>query len=320
MTPEPETVPPAEKAPACPLCGGEKSAVTGQLSGGELRALWKANKYEFTPEAWGKIRENFLAEKWQCAACGFTFFDPSLAGNEAFYRQLERAGYFSSERPEFARTLQFAQKKFLRRILDVGCGSGSFLDLAKKAGCDASGLELNRAAAEKARAKGHKIFDRLLHELDRGEVGGNFDLITFFQVLEHVGDPVAVVKQAAAFLNSGGCISIAVPSEEGMYRLAPWDPSQWPPHHVSRWRLKDFEQLARAGGLRLVASGGDILLGAGWEQLWKQNNRLAAVLGKPVRWGGDALPAMLSFVYRKTGMKHFFPHWGSSIYAYLQKN
>jgi SAM-dependent methyltransferase len=146
-----------------------------------------------------------------------------------------------------------------------------------------------------------------------------FDLITFFQVVEHLPDPVTTLKQATALLNPGGYISVAVPSADGVYRLVPWDPHQWPPHHISRWHLKDFGQLARAVPLRLVESGGDILVGSQLEYFWNLHNRLAPALGEPPRWGRETLPAVISFLYRKTGMKFVFPKWGCSIYACFQK-
>jgi SAM-dependent methyltransferase len=310
---------PPDPSPNCPLCGNAKNGVAEQLTGVQLRQLWQRLGHEFTPDAWGQILEHFSVNLYHCRGCGFAFFDPSLTGNEAFYRQLEHAQYYTPDRPEFLRTLQFAGKKGLRRILDVGCGSGSFLDLAKQAGHKASGIELNGQAAAKARTKGHVVFEKLLHELNPSQTGGAFDLITLFQVLEHLSDPVGVMKQASAFLTPGGFISIAVPSDEGVYRLTPLDPHQWPPHHVSRWRRKDFAQLARATEMKLVECGGDLLLGSGIEQFWKLHNSLAPVMGRRGYPGGELLPRMISFVYRKTGLKLIFPRWGNSLYGYFQK-
>lgn len=306
-------------AQGCLLCGREDPTVIKRLTGTQLRSLWRRINHEFTADAWGKMSPDYSVEMRRCGGCGFVFFDPELAGGEAFYRQLEREGYYSPTNPEFARTNEFAKRQGLRRVLDVGCGSGFYLDLARAGGLETCGLELNTAAAEKARARGHKIFTRLLHELDPQEVG-RFDLITLFQVLEHVPDPVSVMKQAAGFLNPGGYISIAVPSAEGVYRLCPWDPHEWPPHHISHWRLKDFEQLAAASGLKLAGCGGDILVGSLIENFWRLHNQLAPVLKQPARLGGEMLPKLISFLYRKTGMKFVFPHWGSSIYGYFQKH
>src|SRR5207302_8696663 len=115
-----------------------------------------------------------------------------------------------------------------------------------------------------------------------------------FQVLEQVRDPVKTICKAKSLLKAGSLISIAVPSAEGLCRLAPWDPSLWPPHHVSLWRLADFPVLARAVGMDLVESGGDILLGGGLEQRWRLHNRLAPVVGKSPLPGGAWLPSLIS--------------------------
>jgi 2-polyprenyl-3-methyl-5-hydroxy-6-metoxy-1,4-benzoquinol methylase len=295
-----------------------ESKVIEQLTVSQLRRLWQSLGHEFSTAAWGKLGLEDVVALRQCQRCSFEFFPAALAGNEAFYRELEHPGYFVENRPEFHRTLSFAQRRGLRRILDVGCGSGVFLDLARQAGFEACGLELNGAAAAKARAKGHEVFSRLLDQLSRAETGGGFDLITLFQVLEHVPDPVAILRQAVPLLNRGGHISVAVPSAQGVFRLLPWDPHQWPPHHMSRWRLADFRTLARAANLDLVAGGGDKLLGSEFAQFWNVHNQLAAALGRPRRPGGPRLMAAVSFLYRKTGMKFIFPRWGSSIYAYFR--
>jgi SAM-dependent methyltransferase len=304
---------------SCLVCASDTASVAEKMTGRELRTLWKELNREFTPEAWGRLMDDYTVSLYACGRCGFEFFDPSLAGNETFYQQLEGPDYFSATRPEFARTLDFAVRKGLRSVLDVGCGAGAFLDLARGKGLKTFGLELNRAAAARAREKGHLIFEQLLHELDAARTN-KFDLITLFQVLEHVANPVTILREARTLLSSDGHIAVAVPSAEGVYRMAPWDPHQWPPHHISRWRLTDFERLALAADLQLVERGGDVLLGAHIEHLWTLNNRLAMALNRPARFGGEVAPKIVSFLYRKTGMKHFFPCWGSSIYAYFKRN
>ena len=299
----------------CLLCGSRQSRIVEQMSGRELRTLWRELGYEFTPGAWGPILEEYQVSLQECGACGFKFFDPALAATEDFYRDFDDPGYYAAKRPEFVRALEFARTKGSRRILDVGCGQGDFLDLAGRAGFETQGLELNRAAAEVAGSKGHKVHTKLLHEIDRDQTAGGFDLITLFQVLEHVPAPVSVLQQASALLNAGGYISVAVPSTEGIYRFASLDPAQWPPHHLSRWRLDDFATLASAAGLKVAERGGDVLFGSDIEHVWTLDSRARRVLGKRPRWRGARLAKLVSFVYRKTGMKFVFPHCGVSIYA-----
>jgi SAM-dependent methyltransferase len=303
----------------CLLCSSKNLENSSQLTGREIRTLWHELGKDFPPEALVGVEENSDIILWRCAGCGFEFFDPALAGNSLFYQCLESSDYYTPDRPEFQRTVQMATHKGLSNVLDVGCGDGSFLDLARSAGLRTVGLELNPSAAGKARAKGHVIFDRLLHEVPVEACPDGFDLITLFQVLEHVPDPVGILKQASARLKPGGYVSIAVPSKSGIYHYMPWDPSQWPPHHISRWSLKDFQTLSRQTGLRLVASGGDILLGSAIEHTMNMRHRLASALGKRPRTRVSSWPSFVSWIYRKSGMKFIAPHWGSSIYAYLKK-
>ncbi len=301
------------------MCLGIEPKGVDQLDSEQIRKLWKTFNLEFSDEGWKDLPRNKPVILYECQNCGFSFFNPSFSGGERFYRDLEHQGYFASLRPEFSRTLKFARQQNLTRILDVGCGSGTFLDLAKAAGHEVCGIELNKAAGEKAQKKGHVVFKELLDQLDETKTGGVFDLITFFQVLEHVADPVGVMKGAISLLKPGGYIAIAVPSAGGVYRLVPYDAHQWPPHHVSRWRLADLQQLAAAVNMKLTASGGDILLGEQIEQFWNMHNQTAPIVGRRKRRGGKVFPKLVSLVYRKTGMKYFFPEWGNSIYGFFQK-
>ncbi len=302
----------------CPLCQHDTGSSIDRLTGAEIRKLWKSRNREFSPEAWGPLTPETAVDLFRCANCGFTFFDPRFAGGEALYRELEDPTYYTGARPEFQRTIEFARKHHLHRVLDVGCGAGAFLDQARAAGLETVGLELNKTAAAVARAKGHPIFDVLLHEIDPAQAGSKFDLITLFQVVEHVTEPVAVMRAAAARLNLGGFISIAVPSEDGLLKYVRWDPHQWPPHHTSRWRKADFQQLAAAAGLEVVESGGDVLQGGDFAYWWKFHSELARCIGRKPLPGGNIAPNILSFIYRKTGMKYLMPHWGSSIYGYFR--
>jgi SAM-dependent methyltransferase len=312
--------PAAEALCKCPLCAHSAARSVQQLTGEQLAKLWRAFGHEFTPEAWGRIQPQSAVVLRCCQGCGFRFFDPSLAGNEAFYRELEEGeAYYAQARPEFQRTLGFARRNRLRRVLDVGCGSGAFLDLARQAGCETCGVELNSVAGRKAAAKGHRVFSRLLRELDRSQTGGGFDLISFFQVLEHVAEPAKVLEQASLFLNPGGWISVSLPSSEGVCRLARLEPHQWPPHHISLWRPADLPQLGRAAGLKLVQRGGDLLLGSDIERIWKARSLSATALGRRASWGGSWMPRLLCLAYRKAGLKFIFPRWGCSIYGYFQK-
>src|SRR5450432_1923810 len=74
---------------SCLLCSSEHLQNSAQLSGREIRSLWRELGKEFPSEALPGIGEDSNLILWRCADCGFEFFDPALAGNGLFYQCLE---------------------------------------------------------------------------------------------------------------------------------------------------------------------------------------------------------------------------------------
>ncbi len=196
-----------------------------------------------------------------------------------------------------------------RTILDIGCGSGLALDAAKRAGLETFGIELSATAAAAVRG-GHTIFPVLLENLDSAWEG-KFDLISLNQVLEYVPDPVALVRRCTRFLSPRGALAIAVPGRETILRLHPWLETNWPPHHLSRWRKQDFQLLAQR-------TGTDRLLGSTIQSFLLEQRQRCYVLGKPYRGLPSTGIRVVAQVYRKTGLKYLV-HRGQSIYCFLTR-
>jgi 2-polyprenyl-3-methyl-5-hydroxy-6-metoxy-1,4-benzoquinol methylase len=304
----------------CLLCDHEHLEEADRRSVHEIKMIWEAMGIQFKDGAFpigdGEVSEYLL---WRCGRCGFEFFDPRTAGNSLFYESLESPNYYTPNRPEFGRTVNFAMKHNLKNVLDVGCGAGSFLDMAREVGCETYGLEFNQSAVLKARSKGHWISGELLENLPPDFCPQGFDLITLFQVLEHVADPIGIIQNAVERLAPGGYLSLAVPSKNGIYRFLRADPAQWPPHHISWWSLGDFQTIAGRTRLQLVKSGGDLLLGTDILHAVKSRCLYESISRKKESAYHEGVIQMGALIYRKTGLKFIAPRWGSSIYAFLQK-
>ena len=97
-----------------------------------------------------------------------------------------------------------------RRLLDVGAHAGRFLDLARRAGWDAEGIELNpRTAAYAASRTGLTVHRMNAQALaDRGR---RYDAVVLTDVLEHIPEPVALLTTLASLTNAGGAVAIKVP-------------------------------------------------------------------------------------------------------------
>lgn len=94
-----------------------------------------------------------------------------------------------------------------RRLLDVGCATGVFLDLARAAGWQVQGVELSTRHAAYARtAFGLDVWEGDF--LDAPFAPASFDAITMWDFLEHVLDPRAVLAQARRLLAPGGALLV----------------------------------------------------------------------------------------------------------------
>src|SRR5207253_8058958 len=89
------------------------------------------------------------------------------------------------------------------RLLDFGCGNGSFLHRVRKQGWDATGLDVARLAVQGARNE--TSAGVLVGTLPHPELlPASFDVVTMWHALEHVHDPLAVLAEARRLLAPGG--------------------------------------------------------------------------------------------------------------------
>jgi len=138
------------------------------------------------------------------------------------------------------------------RVLDVGCGGGSFLRVIKELGAMVFGVEPSQDATEVARKQGLDVFHGTLEGFfGNGHAGDRFDLITFSQVAEHLPDPVSTLSTATRFLAPGGTVWVSVPNGAcDAARQLGW---RWHstdlPIHLHHFSLKSIKIAAERAGL-----------------------------------------------------------------------
>jgi len=236
----PETAPqPAAPTRPCPLCGARHNPADG---GGRV-----------------------AARPVTCPRCGLVFVDPVPA--EATDAATYGAGYYEpwqrdEERPRrslWRRRLRLLQARAGRRaaLLDVGCGDGLFLRVARDAGWRVDGIEFSPEGAGRAAA-------RLERPVAVGDLAaatvlpGPFDVVTLWHVLEHLPEPRPMLAAARRRLRPGGLLVVAVPNLDNIpmraaYRVARgrplplFEPGAREPHlsHFDRTTLRRI--LADAG-------------------------------------------------------------------------
>ncbi len=110
-----------------------------------------------------------------------------------------------------------------KRVLDVGCATGYLAQALVERGCTVAGVEFDAEAAEEARPHLERLVIGDLEAMDLAEAFGDdrFDVIVFGDVLEHLREPLPVLRGARKLLAGGGSVVASIPNvAHGSVRLA----------------------------------------------------------------------------------------------------
>jgi SAM-dependent methyltransferase len=139
------------------------------------------------------------------------------------------------------------------RILDVGCATGLFLHEMALAGWQADGVEPMASAADYARQRfGLPVFEGMIE--DAPYPPASFDVVTFWDVLEHVFSPAHTLHRTAALLRPGGLLAINAPNWDSYERA--WFGRYWigldPPRHLYVFTRATLTALLEQSGFRVL--------------------------------------------------------------------
>jgi len=181
-----------------------------------------------------------------CSKCGIGFFeprklDPSLYEEEAFDAyilfHLGLRSLYSNHRMFFR---YFPKLTGNLKLLDVGCAEGIFIKAVneKFPNIEVYGIDFDKKSIQVAKEKfGLKnVFALSLEEFYEYAIDQNlkFDIITFFEVLEHQTDPNKFLNIIKSLLNPNGYIAGSVPNSKNIFKGL----GGYPPHHFL-WFNKD---------------------------------------------------------------------------------
>lgn len=161
----------------------------------------------------------------KCAVCGLVYVNPTP--RRAHLTAMYQAGWYyealleTLKRPEFARRarqrLQVIQAEYGKKgtLLDVGCSVGLFLREASDCGWQVHGIDVSRRMVEHARdSLGLDARAGTLEE--SGFQPHSFDVVTFFDSLEHMPSPASALKKARQLLKPGGLLLATTPNIDGL--------------------------------------------------------------------------------------------------------
>jgi len=187
--------------------------------------------------------------------------------------------------------------------LDVGCSSGALLEVAIRCGFVAHGAEpAEQAANTAAKVPNANVFKGFLHDAKYPD--NHFDIITLFEVIEHLTDPVGLVSEIARILKPGGILLIGTGNADSWtvkVQVEKWEYFDIAGHggHISFFTPKSMNKLAQLCSLNIKdLSTKRVNFGEkkNISNIAYQFNRIAReLLALPARWthkGHDMLVTM----------------------------
>ena len=238
--------------------------------------------------------ERFGIDIWVCHECGLLYCgkiprnisdvyageDYLIDAKNYYVNNMEyRKMRFGTERINLILSALGREKGDGLRLLDVGCGTGWFLDSAREAGFEVAGHEPGEALRKWTEQRlNSRIWGCDFTELPAGET---FDVITMFDVIEHVSDPPAYLRSAREHLRPEGLLIVFTPNVDslGIHEVGAQSSLIVPTDHLVYFSPSSFERAAAMENLRILSietKGMDIADIASWEE--DKNPETAAYL------------------------------------------
>lgn len=215
-------------------------AITGRISTSELAGRWKA-QFGLDVDRFFSASEIVLE---RIAPHSYLRFTPALPGDSQFYSLLmRRMGYEAAAKAEFQQASVEVRQG--HKILDVGCGTGNFSIVCNG---QYSGIDTNPSAIEEGIELGRNV--RL--GFVQNEPSNAYDVVTVFQVLEHVDDPSSFMRACVQCVKPGGSIIVSTPNMNGIMGWVPNDLLNYPPHHLTWWSASSLQSLLENLGCELI--------------------------------------------------------------------
>ena len=202
----------------------------------------------------------------QCSSCQFIFTQdhPKEDDMGRYYDTPDYVSHSDTKKGmvnsiyHWARSFMLHQKyTMLRResmvkkgsIMDIGCGTGYFLETMQKKGWQTQGVEVNTHAREAASKRLSQTVASSLHAIENQR----FDIISLWHVMEHLHDLPYTFGRLQELLNDEGLLVVALPNaaaHDAAHYQNDWGAYD-PPRHVWHFTADTFSQIAQQHGFRI---------------------------------------------------------------------
>ena len=249
----------------CNMCGHDDTRVRFPSTLPEGTPPQNVEAFRCTSPGYG--RHHTIVK---CQNCGLVYTNPRFTGDEILdsYAAVEDPLYLEERDGRvltFERHLRPLEKIKAPpgKLVDVGAYTGVFVEIAAQHGWDAYGVEPSQWAVEQARERGLHMIEGTLASPELADA--TFDVVTMWDVIEHVADPLGELRQADRLLKPGGLLVVHTMDIDS--RFARLMGGRWPwlmemhIYYFSRRTLKHLLEKAGFTVIRIEPQGRYLRLG-----------------------------------------------------------
>lgn len=186
-----------------------------------------------------------------CPGCGVIYSDPMKSPGGKWYEDSPIYAFRGLPQSLTWPHKQFLKGSYGKNLLDIGCGTGAFLEQAVRLGYEGYGIDFdhhNVAIALKRPSLAH-VYPLTLESFIHENPSATFDAVTFFEVLEHMEEPIGFLHSIRTILSKNGYIGLSVPN---IHRALDTGFCDSPPHHLTRWNAQSLRNFIERQGFEVV--------------------------------------------------------------------
>lgn len=188
-----------------------------------------------------------------CSICSLVYLSPRLSNIAEVYldnmssspsKYYELSHKYDSE--TFNKRLDLIEKFSQKgKLLDIGCSTGTMLEIAEMHGWKALGIEPNPISSEICRSKKLNVYNGFFEKTFINSVTSNFDAVYMGDVIEHVPNPAEIIELSLKSLKIGGILMIVTPNFESLvariFQIKPLEHILYFTQNSIKYLLQNFD-------------------------------------------------------------------------------
>lgn len=184
----------------CNICGNTESSLVVEVDGCQYVrcpgcGAERMAKYPTPDEIKAFYESNYMERKF------------NNLGHHLHFTPEYRSTYFAEKNLTFSDLRMDLNAYSGKKLLDVGCANGQFIEYTNRFGINGEGIDISEEMVAAAKTNGLNCRVQDLFTLD-----GKYDIVTYWDVVEHVLNPIDMLKKTYSLLNNGGEVVIQTPS------------------------------------------------------------------------------------------------------------